>query len=140
MHRTRTFAGSELTTLDYSTLMLDFKATSRCTDEAFDVHLRFVACCLVPQPNHCPPSLYLMKAVVGVEEWQAYQFHICPNPNCPDGYVWEDDVLPSHHNAHQDDACPSCHAARFEKVRCMLHGGLRERHRRRMAALGSACS
>ncbi len=74
-------------------------------------------CCVLsqvrflPQGNLLPPSLYLMKKVIGVREPVDYEHHVCRN----DCMVFTDlarDQWPQ----HAADKCDKCGAQRFEAV------------------------
>ena len=99
--------GSPTTLRQYCFQQLTLKQSSSTTDKYSDQQLRMNAH-MMPSPNCCPPSLYLMRRLVVHDSPEDYEYHVCPNechvyPHCPRS-DWEQ---------HLRDECPKCHELRF---------------------------
>ena len=99
--------GSPTTLEQYCYEQLTIKQNSAAKDDSSDDQLRSFARSM-PQPNCCPPSLYIMRRLVVHDSPHDFEYHVCPN---------ECHVYPfrprSAWDQHLDDECPICHELRF---------------------------
>lgn len=108
---------SDMTVLGYSWMMLQLKRLGNIRDNAFDRQVRALASIHnFREGCHYPPSLFAMKAVIGVEPILDFERHVCANDCADHGFVhiaggkklWR---------AHAEDSCASCGEKRFETYR-----------------------
>ena len=84
------------------------KAASHRRSGEFDMHCRLLSEVIMGPGNLVPPSLYLMKKVVGCEDADAYACHVCVK----DCMSWDHlDAAEWHLHAH--DECGKCKQSRF---------------------------
>lgn len=69
---------------------------------------------MLPQPNFMPPSLHLMREMLGVEDWSKYEHHLCHDAKCK-GYVWQN-IGRDEWDDHRHDKCPNCSGPRFKTI------------------------
>jgi hypothetical protein len=89
------------------------KRDHKLSDVCFDQMCKFTRALLAgasasEEDNLYPPSAYIMKGIIGTEDWSKYEIHYCNNPLC-EGFAW-DYVEPSEWTDHADDTCPRCPA------------------------------
>ena len=90
------------------------KVLGKTTDKAFDRACRYQHDVLLAglESNLQPPSLYITKKVLGVEEAEKYEWHVCPN----DCQAFPQ-ISKAEWRAHANDTCDECGAHRFRVVR-----------------------
>ena len=94
----------------YAYYLLIEKRNSRQRDTAFDKHVRWLHAIGLPQPNLLPPSLYLIRKLIGCKDVVDYEYHICVK----DCHSW-DFLHPRDFDAHAADKCPVCKEPRFHR-------------------------
>lgn len=115
------YKDAELTTMEMLYAMLTSLETSSIPRDTFDSLCLFLSEKSLPKPNYMPPSAHIIKTALGVEDWSAYEVHVCENPDCP-GFRWErsgDAYVDL--QKHKDDTCPRCGERRFNVT--MTEGG-----------------
>jgi hypothetical protein len=108
------YSGTTMTTLEvsYALLMTAKFDGADMPREALNSLLAFFADFVLPQPNFMPKSMYMMKEVVGVGDWDEFERHVCTNKNCS-GHQWPH-VPKSEWEQHKHDTCPKCNSSRFD--------------------------
>ncbi len=81
-------------------------------DGNFNRVLRMNHDCILPEGNLCPPSLYIMRKVLGILDAADFQYHVCVK----DCHSW-DHTPKASWKAHAGDQCPECGAQRFKEKR-----------------------
>jgi hypothetical protein len=76
-----------MTVLQFAYVLLHEKRASRLGDGALDRLLRLLQEVILPAGNHCPPSLHVLKRVLGVGQVSKYEQHVCVNDKCRFAYV-----------------------------------------------------
>ena len=101
-------AGAKMTVLQFAYVLLHEKRASRLGDGALDRLLRLLQEVILPAGNHCPPSLHVLKRVLGVGQVSKYEQHVCVNDKCRFAYVPK-----KQYAAHANDTC-ACGERRFD--------------------------
>jgi hypothetical protein len=110
------YPGARVTVLQACYCLLTHKLSNKFGDVAFDELLRLLHEVFLPEGNLLPPSLYILRKVLGCSNWDEFELHVCSNPNCG-AHVWP--YLPrAQYEEHKDDACPCCATARFKPEIC----------------------
>ena len=74
----------------------------------FERHLHNLATHLLPQPNFCPPTLYLLKGLLHVLPGSRFEVHICEK-EC----MQFEHRATSEYRQHIDECCSICGKPRF---------------------------
>lgn len=90
-------------------MQLSEKRKTNTKDAVFDKQLRLNAEHVLPKPNNCPPSLYIMKKLLECKQTYEVQQHVCVNDCCR--FAWLDK---RQYLAHKDECCPHCQEPRFD--------------------------
>lgn len=105
-------SGASISVLQYCYVRMLEKQRSRAKDTYFDRDCRlFNACCGPAQDNFRPPSLYMVKKLLGTREAHECERHVCP---C-DRHVYKV-ASPKEYQRYAEDKCPKCDMPRFDKV------------------------
>ena len=134
------YPGAQFTVEETCYHQLWARRVHHMTDAAFEDSLTYVRAliCCDPDKNFHPPSRHIMEGVIGVQNWDKYEHHVCGNSKCPKGHAWVHtprykwQQLPEKHRK-----CPNCNADRFklemagsgqssEPVATVLYFGLAE--------------
>lgn len=103
-------AGSEVTVGQFSFAFLKEKTASRTRDTAADRQLRFLKEVCFPAGNHVPPSLYVIRKMLGVPDPRDFEMHVCVGDKCLFTPRAQSEWL-----AHCDEKC-DCGHMRFRMV------------------------
>lgn len=122
------WSGVTVSVEQYSYYLLVEKRNSKQRDTAFDKHVRWLHAVGLPQPNSLPPSLYLIRKLIGCKDVVDYEYHICVK-EC---YSWHF-LHPRDFEAHAADNCPVCMEPRFHRP-ALTSGKLKPR---KVLTLGS---
>ncbi len=105
------FPGSQLSIQQAAYMAMSIKREHAMRDAAFEGMCGMIAHCLLPKGNVFPPTLYLMKRILGAREAAEYERHVCVK-EC---YSWP--PLPrAAWPAHAADTCPKCGEQRFQQA------------------------
>lgn len=102
---------SRITVMQCVYLLLMLRFLYIATDRTIDMMFCLLATIILPPENLLPPSLYLARKMVGMEDLSAYEYHVCHN----DCYVWAK-IPKEEWPEHYDEKCPFCQNNRFASV------------------------
>lgn len=100
-----------VTGLAHTFLWMHMKQAHTVENLVFDMMCRIHHDWLLPQPNFCPPSYYMMKRIVNVDAADRYEFHFCPT--CCTRY---EPLARTDWGANADAKCGHCGDARFVQL------------------------
>lgn len=105
------YPGSRLSVIGACYVLANEKIAGRVSDKTVDRMCRYMADVALPEGNLHPPSLYLLKKCLRVEEAHKFEQHVCIN----DCHRFPK-VHRSKYHEHLDDKCPHCEHPRFHVV------------------------
>lgn len=103
-------AGSKVTVGQFAFAFFKEKIASRTRDTAADRQLRFLKDVCFPAPNNAPPSLYIVRKMLGVPDPRDFEMHVCQGDKCLFTPCAQSEWL-----AHCDETC-ACGHKRFRMV------------------------
>lgn len=102
------FEGAVLTVLQTAFVLLSLKGSAGMRSTLLDMLCRLMHSTILPAGNLFPPSVHILRKLVGCKSLRHYEHHTCIN----DCHTW--DPLPEKdYQAHGDDTCPCCKEKRF---------------------------
>jgi hypothetical protein len=110
------YPGAKLTLIEACYALGMEKLKGHVSDTAMDRMCRYKAEVLLPHGNIHPPSLYLLKKCLQVEDAHQYEQHLCINGCCRFPQLRK-----SQFSAHRGERCPKCKEPRFV-VRQLMTG------------------
>ena len=105
------YPGASKSVLDALFFFLLWRRTHGVGRDSMNTLLRFVSQ-LLPHGSVFPPTLHVAQQVIGCEDWQKYEVHVCCRKSCQ-GHAWPH-VPPDQWHKHKADVCPHCSHARFK--------------------------
>jgi hypothetical protein len=105
------YPGCQLTVIGACYVLANEKIDGRMSNKSVDRMCRYIADIILPKGNLHPPSLYLLKKCLKVEEADKFEMHVCTN----DCYRFPK-LKKSQYHDHRDDKCPKCQQPRFKVV------------------------
>lgn len=108
------YEGASMTVGQAAFVHAHIKRSHNTKDEAFDKEMYILANFTLPLPNLFPPSLHIVKAIIGVPYIHQFECHVCPNDCYSWGHtpqlLWDSPEL-----LLGNQKCPGCNAARFNR-------------------------
>lgn len=84
------YEGANITVIQSAYVMLSLKRKGRIRDGAFDMCIRVIHDVMLPAGNLFPPSLYMMRRVIGCRTLEDVSIHVCVNDCATFGKVrWQ---------------------------------------------------
>lgn len=113
--------GSPATVIETVFWLMSLKHEKHIGDNAFDSLLKALKYAILPQEdNYCPPSLYICRKILGIQDIEDCEVHVCSN----DCHVYKDKISRKDYKAVAEGpdppCCPDCGETRFKK----LSGGI----------------
>jgi ssDNA-binding Zn-finger/Zn-ribbon topoisomerase 1 len=109
--QTPLYPGCKITVIGACYVLANEKVEGRMSDKSVDRMCRYMSDIILPKGNLHPPSLYLLKKCLKVQDADSFEVHVC----IKDCHRFPKLRKSQYHN-HLDDKCPKCQHPRFKVV------------------------